>query len=76
MAETIGCQPMKVMAHGSFSSKPRGPSVGFFTMLVLGWSMESPRVWETHPQLTASYVVVLLFLQVNVVIFRIKPSLG
>ena len=49
MAETIGSQEMKAVARGSFSGKPRGPSVGFFTLLVLGWSMESPRVLGNPP---------------------------
>ena len=58
MAETIRSQEMKAAACGSFSGKPRGPSVGFFTLLVLGWSMESPRGFgKTLPRLAMSYEV-------------------
>ena len=68
MVETIDSQAVEAVAHSLFSGKPRGPSVGFFTLLVIGWSMESPGFWETLPRLAMTYVVVLLFLQVNVVI--------
>ena len=41
--------PTKVVARGSILGKPRGPNVGFFTLLVLGWSMDSPRFLENPP---------------------------
>ena len=69
----IDSQAMKAMAHGSFSGKPCGSSVGFFTLLVLGWSMESP-MFLGNPPLT-SQEFLSLFLQVVVVKLSIKPSL-
>ena len=49
LSDEIDSQANKAMACGSFSTKPRGSSVGFFTLLVLGWAMESPRVLGNPP---------------------------